>query len=81
MLDRALIKDEFTAKYKDIIVMLQREVDSIQRVYDAQMECMARGCMPVDTHMPPVAGALRWSHMLRQRLTAPIKSFKVLDHP
>ncbi|XP_034234645.1 dynein beta chain, ciliary [Thrips palmi] len=81
VLDRPLIKDEFTAKYKDIIVMLQREVDTVQKVYEAQMECAARGHMPVDEHMPPVAGALRWSYMLRQRLTAPIKSFKKLDHP
>lgn len=81
VLDRPLIKEEFTAKYKDIVVMLQREVDTIHKVYEEQMECAARGDMPVDKHMPPVAGALRWSYMLRQRLTAPIKSFKALDHP
>ncbi|XP_052121253.1 dynein beta chain, ciliary-like isoform X2 [Frankliniella occidentalis] len=81
VLDRPLIKEEFTAKYKDIIVMLRREVDDIQRIYEEQMEEHARGYMPVDTHMPPVAGALRWCNMVRQRLVAPMQSFKALDHP
>lgn len=39
------------------------------------------GRMPVDKFMPPIAGALRWADKLRQRIIAPVHSFKALDHP
>ena len=52
-----------------------------QRIYDAQMAVVVKGRMPVDKHMPRVSGALRWTNMLRQRLTASLKSFTALDHP
>ncbi|XP_071447818.1 dynein beta chain, ciliary [Hetaerina americana] len=82
VLDRPLIKDEFTSKYTAILEMLDEETIICQELFDEQMEIMEKQLwMPVGINMPPVAGALRWTYQLRTRVTAPIESFCSLDHP
>ncbi|XP_068084396.1 dynein beta chain, ciliary [Anabrus simplex] len=82
VLDRPLIKDQFTGKYKFIVDMLDKEMKVSEELYAIQMQTFAEtGSMPVDRNMPPVAGALRWVDMLRNRMARPINLFKALKHP
>ncbi|XP_054276549.1 dynein beta chain, ciliary [Macrosteles quadrilineatus] len=81
VLERPLIKDEFTGKYQLIVNMLEHEMSTSEELFNEQMEeFMTTGRMPVAKNMPPVAGALQWTAQLRQRITLPIHSFKSLDH-
>nr|CAD7405000.1 unnamed protein product [Timema poppensis] len=82
VLDRPLIKDEFTGKYKYIVEMLEVELSTTQSLYTKQITTLAKyGWMPVDKNLPTVAGALRWAYQLRQRITIPVTSFRALQHP
>ncbi|XP_049809049.1 dynein beta chain, ciliary [Schistocerca nitens] len=82
VLDRPLIKQEFTGKYDAIVDMLDAEVTTSEELYEEQMGQLQRwGFMQVDKCMSPVAGALRWSDMLRKRISAPVNSFVALQHP
>ncbi|KAG8222097.1 hypothetical protein J437_LFUL000860, partial [Ladona fulva] len=82
VLDRPLIKDEFTSKYTAILEMLDEEIAICQELYDEQIEYMRKnGWMPVGVNMPPVAGALRWTYQLRTRISMPVNNFCSLDHP
>ncbi|KAJ9585775.1 hypothetical protein L9F63_002412, partial [Diploptera punctata] len=82
VLDRPLIKEEFTGKYDSILVMLDEELTVTEEIYHEQMKVLKQvGWMPVSKNMPPVAGALRWAHQLRQRVDIPVKNFKALQHP
>ncbi|XP_075210990.1 dynein heavy chain at 93AB [Lycorma delicatula] len=82
VLERPLIKEEFTGKYQLIVAMLEKEIKTAEEVFLEQMEVFrTTERMPVDRFVPPVAGALRWTEKLRQRIVAPVRSFKALDHP
>ncbi|XP_021937393.1 dynein beta chain, ciliary isoform X2 [Zootermopsis nevadensis] len=81
VLDRPLIKDQFTGKYEAILVMLNEELVTAEVLYEEQMATLAEhGWMHVDKNMPPVAGALRWAYQLHQRVTIPVMNFKTLQH-
>ncbi|KAG8321110.1 hypothetical protein J6590_052486 [Homalodisca vitripennis] len=81
VLERPLIKEEFTTKYQMIVNMLEFEMSTSEELFNEHMEeFMTTGRMPVAKNMPPVAGALQWTAQLRQRITLPVHSFKSLDH-
>ncbi|XP_031336595.1 dynein beta chain, ciliary isoform X1 [Photinus pyralis] len=82
VLDRPLIKEEFTSKYVKILDMLNEEMDTAEILVQEQMVHKEKnGHFRLDKYMPPVAGSLRWTHNLRERISAPILSFKALQHP
>lgn len=35
----------------------------------------------LDNYMPPVSGALRWTHNLYERIKVPLQNFNALQHP
>lgn len=81
LLDRALIKADFNDKYPVVIRMMHDELDTAKEIYDKQMsEKAERGRAPVHKNMPPVAGGLRWSHELRERITQPLHNFKHIEN-
>nr|XP_060503678.1 dynein axonemal heavy chain 17 [Panthera onca] len=50
--------------------------------YDAQLAASADGNIPpLHKNMPPVAGQLKWSLELQERLEAPMRDLKHIDHP
>ncbi|KAF4519850.1 hypothetical protein B566_EDAN005192, partial [Ephemera danica] len=82
VLDRPLIKDEFTSKYKSIVSMLDAEITTAEEIYEERMTIFEKfNRMPVDKNMPPLAGSLAWSFQLAQRVTIPVGNFRALDHP
>ncbi|KAK7863235.1 hypothetical protein R5R35_001448 [Gryllus longicercus] len=82
VLDRPLIEREFTAKYAQVLDRLDQDVAVSEELYEEQMREYARsGSMPVDLHMPPVAGAMRWARMLARRDAFSVQRFRELNHP
>lgn len=82
VLDRPKIKQEFTNKYSEILMMLDEEISTCEDIYDYQMEYRAeKGYLFVDRSFPSTTSALRWVRQLGARISAPIKNFQSLRHP
>ncbi|KAJ8736094.1 hypothetical protein PYW08_006750 [Mythimna loreyi] len=82
VLDRPLIRNEFTAKYVEIIVMLEEEINTCEELFIEQSNRLEKyGMMEVDAYLPPVAGGLLYMSTLAARITKPIASFRNLPHP
>lgn len=82
VLDRPKIKEEFTNKYSEIIRMLEEEMRMCEDIYEMQMNYYRKdGHIFVDKSAPPVTGTLRWIHQLGNRITAPIRNLRALQHP
>ncbi|KAI8438868.1 hypothetical protein MSG28_011209 [Choristoneura fumiferana] len=82
VLDRPLIKNEFTAKYVEILVMLEEELVICEDLFKEQSHRLHKyGHMEVDTYLPPVAGGLLYMSTLAARITKPIACFRNLPHP
>ncbi|XP_070581054.1 dynein beta chain, ciliary-like isoform X2 [Ptychodera flava] len=83
LLDRPLIREDFESKYPLLLEMYNNELDDAKVIYDKQMAIdeAADGKAPVNKNMPEVAGALKWSDELRQRISIPMGNFKHIEHP
>ncbi|CAH1639911.1 unnamed protein product [Spodoptera littoralis] len=82
VLDRPLISKEFTAKYVEIIVMLEEEINTCEELFNEQSNRLEKyGMMEVDAYLPPIAGGLLFMTTLAARITKPIASFRNLPHP
>lgn len=82
VLDRPKIKEEFTNKYSDVLRMLDDEIYQCEQIYQRQMDYRRiHGYMFADRSFPPVTAALRWIRQLSARISAPIRSFRTLQHP
>lgn len=82
VLDRPKIKQEFTNKYSEILMMLDEEITTCEGIYTHQMDYQARnGYLFVDRSFPSTTSVLRWVRQLGARISAPIKNFQSLRHP
>ncbi|KAK6645275.1 hypothetical protein RUM43_001551 [Polyplax serrata] len=82
ILERPLIKEEFTAKYKRILDFLVEELNTCEELYNDQMLFLRNnGYMQVYKFLPALAGAFQWSNQLRMRIQSSVTSFKGVDHP
>jgi dynein heavy chain len=81
LLDRELIKKDFDEKYPLIVKMMDRELDTAKVIYDNQTAAKKEtGKASLHKNMPKVSGSLRWAQELRERISAPMGSFKSLEH-
>ncbi|XP_014668470.1 PREDICTED: LOW QUALITY PROTEIN: dynein beta chain, ciliary-like [Priapulus caudatus] len=80
LLDRPIIKEEFEAKYQLLMRTIDEDLDTAKLIYDEHMSLAKKGRAPINKNMPPVAGALKWASELRERITAPVASFRALEH-
>ncbi|XP_054988433.1 dynein axonemal heavy chain 17 [Sorex araneus] len=82
LLERPLILAEVVPRYSMMLDMLNTELDKGKILYDAQVAASAAGSIPpIHRNMPPVAGQLKWSLELQERLEAPMRDIKIVDHP
>lgn len=82
VLDRPKIKQEFTNKYSEILMMLDEEITTCENIYTFQMQYhLVNGYLFVDRSFPATTSALRWVRQLSARISAPIKNFQSLRHP
>lgn len=81
LLERPLVKRDFDAKYPILIEMMDAEMDLAKEMYDEHMAEFEQGHHKIHKNMPIVTGELKWSAELRQRITYPVDSLRMVDHP
>uniref|UniRef100_G3TNR2 Dynein axonemal heavy chain 17 n=1 Tax=Loxodonta africana TaxID=9785 RepID=G3TNR2_LOXAF len=82
LLERPLILAEVVPRYSVMLELFDAELDNIKILYDAQMAASQEGNIPpIHKNMPPVAGQLKWSLELQERLEAPMRDLKHIEHP
>uniref|UniRef100_A0A8C0VD33 Dynein axonemal heavy chain 17 n=1 Tax=Cyanistes caeruleus TaxID=156563 RepID=A0A8C0VD33_CYACU len=83
VLERPLIKAEASPCYLALLGMFEAEVESVKTLYDTRFLSPPppRGGPAIHKNMPPVAGQLKWSLELQQRLEGPHKDLLAINHP
>lgn len=82
LLERPLILIEVVPRYSVMLDMFDAELDHTKTLYDAQIAASADGNIPpIHRNMPPVAGQLKWSLELQERLEAPMRDLRRIEHP
>ncbi|XP_041076181.1 dynein heavy chain 17, axonemal-like [Polyodon spathula] len=83
LLERPVLRSQVSSKYTALVEMFNVELDRAKVVFDAQLFAtdVCGGVPPICKNMPHVAGQLKWAQELRDRIQAPMKSFRAIDHP
>ncbi|XP_078230912.1 dynein axonemal heavy chain 17 isoform X3 [Callithrix jacchus] len=82
LLERPLILTEMVLRYSVMLELFDAELDNAKILYDAQMAASEEGNIPpIHKNMPPVAGQLKWSLELQERLEVSMKHLKYIEHP
>ncbi|XP_077829199.1 dynein axonemal heavy chain 17 [Macaca mulatta] len=82
LLERPLILAEVVPRYSVMLELFDAELDNAKILYDAQMAASEEGKIPlIHKNMPPVAGQLKWSLELQERLEVSMKHLKHIEHP
>lgn len=82
LLERPLILAEVVPRYSVMLELFDAELDNAKSLYDTQLAAAAAGNIPpIHKNLPPVAGQLKWSLELQERLEAPMRDLKHIDHP
>ncbi|XP_039332256.2 dynein axonemal heavy chain 17 [Saimiri boliviensis] len=82
LLERPLILAEVAPRYSVMLELFDAELDNAKILYDAQMAASEEGNIPpIHKNMPPVAGQLKWSLELQERLEVSMKHLKYIEHP
>ncbi|KAK6478238.1 dynein heavy chain 17 [Huso huso] len=83
LLERPILRSQVSSKYTALVEMFNVELDRAKLVFDAQLFAtdVCGGVPPICKNMPHVAGQLKWAQELRDRIQAPMKSFRSIDHP
>ena len=77
-----MLKKDFDQNYWIIVQTMDAEINCVKQLYDEQMARRTEtGYIPIHKNMPPVAGALKWSQELRDRIAVPMADFRRLEHP
>lgn len=74
VLDRPVISEQFTNRYSRILDLLNVELTVVEVLFN-------RGTRGALINLPPLAAALTFIDMLRQRIDLPVQSFKAVQHP
>lgn len=81
-MERPLILIEVVPRYSVMLDMFDAELDNTKMLYDAQIAASADGNIPpIHRNMPPVAGQLKWSLELQERLETPMRDLRRIEHP
>ena len=82
LLERPLILAEVVPRYSVMLALFDAELDNTKVLYDAQIAASADGNIPpIHKNMPPVAGQLKWSLELQERLEVPMGYLQHIEHP
>uniref|UniRef100_A0A2I2YF97 Dynein axonemal heavy chain 17 n=1 Tax=Gorilla gorilla gorilla TaxID=9595 RepID=A0A2I2YF97_GORGO len=82
LMERPLILAEVAPRYSVMLELFDAELDNAKILYDAQMAASEEGNIPLmHKNMPPVAGQLKWSLELQERLEVSMKHLKHIEHP
>uniref|UniRef100_F7BXB8 Dynein axonemal heavy chain 17 n=1 Tax=Equus caballus TaxID=9796 RepID=F7BXB8_HORSE len=79
LLERPLILAEVVPRYSVMLELFDAELDNTKVLYDAQIAASANGNIPpIHKNMPAVAGQLKWSLELQERLETPMKDLNTI---
>ena len=81
LLERPLISRDFQHKYPKLISMYNTELDEVKVIFDRQLLSIQSPKGPViNKNMPYVAGLLKWSKELRDRVDNGMSKLKTINH-
>ena len=82
LIERPVIKKDFDPHYWRVIEMMEAELNNAKLLFDDVTSLLAEtGTMPVHKNLPPVAGALKWTQEIRDRISVLMTDFRRLEHP
>uniref|UniRef100_A0A8C4HI55 Dynein, axonemal, heavy polypeptide 9 like n=1 Tax=Dicentrarchus labrax TaxID=13489 RepID=A0A8C4HI55_DICLA len=68
LLERPRIHQLFSPNYNVLLAMFNQEIDHCQFILDQHRDGLRSGCAVLGKNMPSVAGNLKWSQELRNRI-------------
>uniref|UniRef100_A0A4W6EXC9 Dynein axonemal heavy chain 11 n=1 Tax=Lates calcarifer TaxID=8187 RepID=A0A4W6EXC9_LATCA len=68
LLERPRIHQLFSPNYNMLLTMFNQEIDHCQFILDQHRDGLRSGCAVLGKNMPSVAGNLKWSQELRNRI-------------
>ena len=77
---RPIIQEKFKHKYPILTRMVEEDLDAVKKLHDHQMTLIQTTGPQLNKNMPKVAGMLKWSQELRERVHLSIDKFKALNH-
>ncbi len=80
LLFRPIIQEKFKHKYPILTRMVEEDLDGVKRLYDIQMGLVETTGPYLNKNMPHVAGLLRWSQELRERVQSSVEKLRTLNH-
>ena len=81
LLERPLIQKDFCKKYPILLSMFSKELGVAKVIYDQQMEAVQSPSGPViNKNMPRVAGLLKWSQELTERIGQSMEKLNMINH-
>ncbi|XP_072570592.1 dynein axonemal heavy chain 11 isoform X2 [Paramormyrops kingsleyae] len=80
LLERPGINKLFTSNYVVLLHVFEEEMNCCQEVLDSQREKLQNGCAVLGKNAPVVAGHLKWSQELRDRVLASRSNLTNLSH-
>ncbi|XP_045383116.1 dynein axonemal heavy chain 9 isoform X2 [Lemur catta] len=82
LLERPLVARDASDKYLVLLRMFGKDLDVVRMIYSQHVQEEAElGFSVVHKNMPAVAGGLRWTQELRQRIQGPFGNFRRIPHP
>ncbi len=81
LLERPIIQRDFRFKYPVLLTEYNKELDQAKMIFDSQMERVQgpSGAI-INKNMPHVAGVLKWSQELRERVSGNMDRLKLINH-
>lgn len=80
LIERPHIQQDFQTKYPTLLSMYEQELDQAKVLYDRQQALAQSPAGPeINKNMPYVAGLLKWSQGLWERVAGGMERIKMLN--
>ena len=81
LLERPLIHNDFQYKYPILLSMYDRELDGAKAIFDKQLALAQTPSGPIiNKNMPYVAGVLKWTKELKERISVSMEKLRMINH-
>ncbi|XP_067892376.1 dynein axonemal heavy chain 11 [Heterodontus francisci] len=81
LLERPVIANIFALNYANLLSMFEAELDSCKQMFDNQTKkTVKRNYVVLHKNMPMIAGNLKWSQELRERIISQRNQFRHINH-
>ena len=81
LIDRPVVYEQFHHKYRQLIHMYGKDLDVVKQLFDRQLALLGTPGGPhINKNMPKVAGLLKWTQELMDRVQGGMEKLKALTH-